>query len=1254
MGYEDQFESGSSGGPLAPRFQGNARFEVIGNLGTGGMGLVCEAFDRERGMRVAVKSLKQLSAAQLLRLKREFRALRDVRHPNLVSLGELFEENGLWFFTMERIHGTDLLSWVGAERRVGKEPGDAATTSGERPKYVPGRGGMADTGERPSVTSAAYDEARLRDAIAQLAVGLAALHRRGIVHRDVKPSNVLVDASGRVVLLDFGVVAEIHRELAETEIVGTAAYMAPEQARGGVPTEAADWYAVGVLLYRIFAGVLPIDANTRVEMLARKVETDPPPLERLAPSAPKELVGLATRLLARHPDDRPREPEILRVLGVDRLPNASSIHDTPPHRFVGRREELRELIDAWSTSRVHGCVTMLIEGASGVGKTSLVDEALDQLRDESPSLWVLRSRCHERESVPYNALDGLVDQLGQALQEISTAVRQRIGRGFDIEALVQLFPTLRVARGLGAHAEVNPDPVRRREAAFTALKGVLRRVARRYPLALVLDDLHWMDADSQALLQELCRGSDAPEALVVLIRRPMPRAKDPLGRMADRHLSIGELPSSDALALIDVLKTVYGTAEVDLRSAVENVGGHPLLLDELVRHVGTAGKAPTHDLDSAIRHRIAELPRASRDLLELLGVAGAPISQELAARAMYLSPEEFAKALAPLEVGRLVRMSGMRRVDTLETYHDRFREALFDGLSVSERGELHRRLAEAGEATHAPARMVALHWAGAGEPERSARHYREAADAAASTLAFQQAAHLYRQVLALSPGTTEEERETRTRLASALFFAGRPREAAEAFLEAVRTGEPAREEYLDLMRRAATAFLHGGYLVEGRDTMRELLEADGIALPLTSPSTFFRILHDEIVLKVSSLRWKKRDPDELTPAARRRLETYWAAGSGLSLVDSVVAAHFTWRAARVCRATGDPLLIARSFGAASMASVATGKHRLGVKLARAAREAAEAADTAHARFYADGAELTHSYLGLNDWSATLDIAKRAEANWADSDGMVGHHAGDVLEQFLCWAYAYLGQLEELERRVPERIRAAQRAGDLFMEVTMRCWYFHQDVARDDSARARRDIREAIAAWPARGFTNQRILAQRSLSFLALYDGEVGDPSLDQGWRAFHAAFASRLEMRRTEALSLETGLALARAAQARHAGDEAAVRAQIRMATERLRGLARIPIRLAHLRRRIGLATLAHARGRDEDAIEGLRGSLRSASRMDSPSIAASVQRQLGRLVGGDEGADLIASADADLADRGIRRPDRYAEMEVPGFDDLP
>src|ERR1019366_4823198 len=209
-------------GVSPPAWQGTARYEVRRRIGAGGMGAVYEAFDRDRGQLVAVKTLLRFTPAALYRFKQEFRTLSDVVHPNLVHLHELVVTDADdVFFVMELVDGVDFMAHclrpdavLATSRQpttrlpVGLVPGEADTTA---------RFDIADPVARirPTIQSPA-DVVRLRSALRQLVAGVVALHAAGKLHRDIKPSNVLVTPEGRVVLLDFGVATDLSRVLHES------------------------------------------------------------------------------------------------------------------------------------------------------------------------------------------------------------------------------------------------------------------------------------------------------------------------------------------------------------------------------------------------------------------------------------------------------------------------------------------------------------------------------------------------------------------------------------------------------------------------------------------------------------------------------------------------------------------------------------------------------------------------------------------------------------------------------------------------------------------------------------------------------------------------------------------------------------------------------------------------------------------------------------------------------------------------------
>ncbi len=349
-------------GPLSG-FAGNDRFVLHRALGSGAFGTVYEAFDVQAERTVALKTLHALTPDTLYRFKREFRALNDLEHPNLVRLYDLLQVDGTWLFTMELLQGATFLDYV---RPFGK-----------------------------------LDADRLRRALAQLADGLEALHATGHLHRDIKPSNVLVThADERLVLLDFGLVTDDDPGASRDGlggIVGTPAYMAPEQAGQQALSPAADWYAVGAMLFEALTGRPPFEGKA-MKILVDKMRQDAPAPGTLR-RVPADLDNLCRALLARAPDERPAAQRVRAwALGAAVATPAASVEQAPI--FVGRADERAALDDGLADARRGRPALAHLVGPSGVGKSALLQAFLRDARETPPAPLVLHSRCYARESVP--------------------------------------------------------------------------------------------------------------------------------------------------------------------------------------------------------------------------------------------------------------------------------------------------------------------------------------------------------------------------------------------------------------------------------------------------------------------------------------------------------------------------------------------------------------------------------------------------------------------------------------------------------------------------------------------------------------------------------------------------------------------------------------------------------------------------------------------------------------------------------------
>jgi serine/threonine protein kinase/tetratricopeptide (TPR) repeat protein len=550
------------------------RFELMRRLGTGATGVVYLAQDRSRKIKVALKTLKHLDGSRLYRFKKEFRSLSDLSHPNLIELYELFSDGRTWYFTMEYIDGVSFLDWVRPDIREQQE--EAAR---DRADSVPSNGvpGPRDTlpAIRLTPSPAPRNLSLALRAFFQLADGILALHAAGKLHRDIKPSNVLVDVDGRVFILDFGLTTDVgERDMTrDGTVLGTVAYMAPEQMEAEELTEASDMFSVGVILYRTLTGRLPYCGRFHEILLDKRRGNATPPIE-LFPNIPEDLSNLSISLMDPEPEKRPtgqQVQEILKALAADagqpltetsvrsiggdsessfsgqsflgmpgRMRGGStgttdcpigpesaspgptggwsaeeSLDATGSMPFVGRHEQLEILKAGYNRGKDAGAYVAFVSGRSGMGKSVLVRKFVEGIADKG--LVYLSGRCYERESVPYKAFDDLVDNLARYL-------RRRPRRQVEILlprnafALTRLFPVLGEVSAIAdavLRSPIVPDPIEIRRRGFSALRDLLGRLADRTRLILHIDDLQWGDSDSVALLTEILRPPDTPPLMLI-------------------------------------------------------------------------------------------------------------------------------------------------------------------------------------------------------------------------------------------------------------------------------------------------------------------------------------------------------------------------------------------------------------------------------------------------------------------------------------------------------------------------------------------------------------------------------------------------------------------------------------------------------------------------------------------------------------------------------------------------------------------
>jgi eukaryotic-like serine/threonine-protein kinase len=253
----------------------DGRYRIIRKLGAGGMADVYLAEDQELGRRVAIKILNDRHAADdsfIERFRREAKNAAGLSHPNIVSIYDRGEAEGTYYIAMEFLDGRSLKELIVA------------------------RG--------PAPVKIAVDYAR------QILAAVGAAHRHGIVHRDIKPHNVLVGGEARLKVTDFGIARSGASQMTEVgSIIGTAQYLSPEQARGAPVDQTSDLYSVGVVLYEMLTGQVPFTGDTPLEIAMKHLSEVPTPPSELRPEVPHDLDSVVLRALAKEPSERYQSAE---------------------------------------------------------------------------------------------------------------------------------------------------------------------------------------------------------------------------------------------------------------------------------------------------------------------------------------------------------------------------------------------------------------------------------------------------------------------------------------------------------------------------------------------------------------------------------------------------------------------------------------------------------------------------------------------------------------------------------------------------------------------------------------------------------------------------------------------------------------------------------------------------------------------------------------------------------------------------------
>lgn len=1178
------------------------------------MGGVYEVLDREQERRVALKTLRNLDAKALLRFKREYRALLDLHHHNLVRLGELIEEDGQWFFTMELIEGTNFFDYCrhGADNLV--------------------------------------DERRVRRSLAQLTNALLTLHAANQVHRDIKPSNILVTRTGRVVLLDFGLAADTAGDPIQSmdTPLGTSEFMAPEQALANAVGPEADWYSMGAVLFHTLTGQYPFGTGDPVVQLRKKQREEPPPPRYLAPKVSAELNDLCVKLQRLDPAERIGGEAVLAVLGEEVDEPDEEPVEVP---FVGRTNELDALRDATSVVVSGNPAVVNIRGESGVGKSSLLDTFVKDLEQQHPDSLVLEGRCYHLESVPYKAIDQAIDQLAAYLGARDTDWVARIVPK-NVRFAGMLFPVLRRVRTIANAVQKNlrrPPPNELRIEGFAALRDLLCAIAEHHVVALVLDDMQWADADSKALLAALWRPPTPPAILGVFLTR---LAGDPAAESTDwlpidvHKLELGVLSDEAAAKLSEVLIERFAPPELTPGGLVRSAQGHPFFMVELARYASV--KRSTGDdlsVTDLLWQRIAELDERSRRLLQLIAIAAAPVPQGIAARACVLEFAQLVEVAEDLHNRHLVTLEGVHPRDVIDVYHGLVRATVIGKLSEPERRDLHRSLADAlehSEDSERSAELLATHLEAAGETRRAAEFSEHAARQASEQLAFERAANFFQRALDLGGHPDRKARALTIELAESLVNAGRAAEAVPHYLEAALSGNAASR--LDCRRRAAEQLLVSGRIDRGVNLLNEVLREIDQKLPSTPRRALVSMLWQRTRLRISGIRWHERDESQLAPWDLVRLDALNAVARGLIMVDPIRGLDFQCRMLRLALKLGERQRIAQGTAlyAISISTAGTGSIERARKLLRHAEEiAAETKDPGIEAWVYAGRGFVEYFAGsfakgheLLDAGGQKIRTEATGMSWELNSIVVGK----------LWTLRQMGGFRQMARVTERAVDDALRRGDLYTETSVRragnlVWLGH-----DDPVGAEEDLGRATWSPPEGRFHLQHYWELESRGQIVLYQQRAIDvlESFRGQFKELDQSLIPRIQMVR-----VNTNWLRARLLVGAHAAKPDA--AYLREAAAISKKLKKERIDVATLDALLVDAGIASQKKNRELVVACLQQMLPMALANDMALHAAVARRLLGTLIGGSVGAEQLRDADSWFEQESIQNPEAMCSMVAPG-----
>ncbi len=760
-------------------------YRIAGKIGQGGMGEVYKAEDTRLNRYVAIKFFTAAATENdnaRRRLLQEARSAAALNHPSIVTVHAIDDHEGLDFIVMEFVEGETLKSVI----------------------------------ERGSIPMP-----QLLDIGAQVAGALAAAHALNIIHRDIKSANILLTASGRAKVLDFGLakttsplIDQLDREaptwLALTGagvVLGTVPYMSPEQTRGEPLDGRTDIFSLGAVLYEAATASLPFNGPSVLSIIHDIATVNPPPPSRFKPELPAEFDMIIARALAK--DRQHRYGSALEMADALKSMQGTTASftalpvttgplslDAEPESFVGREPEMKELDRLLNRATEGAGRVVFITGEPGIGKTSVVEEFLRRSRKNYSNLLFSRGRCVEQYGtgeayLPF--LDAVGTMLGGPGRERISALLRNYAPTWCLQ-----FPAVFVSSGIWENLQQETMGVNK-ERMLREMGDALAALSASSAVVLVLEDLHWADPSSIDLLRHLGQRIANKRLLIIGTYRPaeVEMSDHPLKmyklEMQSHNLCdevlLGSLGQEHIAAYLDA-RFAPNDFPPDLASVIERkTEGHPLFAISLAqflaesrniakidgrwsvaRELSEMNLEAPENVRSMIRKKIEALDEADRRALQYASVEGDEFLSTVVASLLGMDDLELEERLALLDrVHRLILTVGEEELPdgSLATRyrfaHALYQNVLYGDLVSKRRILLHRQAGEQlaahyGKQSPRIAAQLAMHFERGRDFKRAVEYFIFAGDNAIRLYAGAEAAEHYDRALTLVEKLPDEQR----------------------------------------------------------------------------------------------------------------------------------------------------------------------------------------------------------------------------------------------------------------------------------------------------------------------------------------------------------------------------------------------------------------------------------------------------------------------------------------------------------------